>query len=83
MIPKPTSAAPGLSEHGRLKAIDFVILKGHVVIAKTNTEKEILDQQWETPGWTRKLKEAVTQSQSVLTGPLKSPYEPWHYTIPD
>jgi hypothetical protein len=78
--PEPTSAAPGLSDHGQMNAIDFVILQGHRKIAGTTTAT--IPAEWDAPRWTQKLKEAVTLSHSVFIGPLQHPREPWHYTLP-
>lgn len=78
--PEPTSAAPGLSDHGQMNAIDFVIIQGHRKIADTKTAT--IDTQWDAPGWTQKLKDAVLLSNSLFIGPLPHPREPWHYTLP-
>jgi len=78
--PEPTSAAPGLSDHGQMHAIDFVVMQGHRKIADTKTAT--IGVQWDAPGWTQKLKDAVMLSQSTFTGPLQHPREPWHYTLP-
>jgi len=68
-------AAPGISRHGRLRAIDFQIMKGGVVVAPTETAT--VKRNWDAPGWTRKLQAAAAGSN--FRGPLQSPYEPWHY----
>jgi len=78
-IPKPTSAAPGLSDHGQMHAVDFVVMKDGKTIAGTDTST--MEGVWNAPGWTRKLKEAVTSSASLFEGPLKDPPEAWHYTL--
>ena len=52
--PEPTSPAPGLSDHGQMHAIDFVVMKGHTKIADTKTAT--IGIQWDTPGWTQKFK---------------------------
>ncbi len=78
--PEPTSAAPGLSDHGQMHAVDFVILKEGKTIAGTDTTT--MQLKWDAPGWTDKLKEAVMQSASLFDGPLRSPREPWHYSLP-
>lgn len=70
-------AAPGLSHHGQSRAIDFQIMKdGHIVAA---TEVNAVARQWDAPGWTLKLKEAVTAAGKRFRGPLPAPNEPWHY----
>jgi len=78
--PEPTSAAPGLSDHGQMHAIDFVVMKGHLKIADTKTAT--IGIQWDAPGWTQKLNDAVTLSKSLFQGPLQHPREPWHYILP-
>lgn len=68
-------AAPGLSRHGQLRAIDFQIMKGAAIVAPTETAT--VNRNWDVPRWTKKLQTAVTGSN--FRGPLQSPYEPWHY----
>jgi hypothetical protein len=68
-------AAPGLSRHGQLRAIDFQIMKGGAVVAATETGT--VKRNWDAPGWTKKLQAATEGSN--FRGPLQSPYEPWHY----
>ncbi len=68
-------AAPGISRHGQLRAIDFQIMKGGAIVAPSDTAT--VKRNWDAPGWTEKLEAAVTGSS--FTGPLQSPYEPWHY----
>ncbi|HVZ40859.1 MAG TPA: hypothetical protein VHI13_16385 [Candidatus Kapabacteria bacterium] len=74
----PTVSVPGLSQHGQLKAFDFVVMKGDRIAA--GTESETIRTAWDRAGWTSKLKEAVRQSGARFLGPLASPREPWHYT---
>jgi hypothetical protein len=78
--PEPSSAAPGLSDHGQMHAIDFVVLRtpGQKLIAGTSTAT--IRDAWDIPGWTDKLRAAVRSAGDVFDGPLKSPREPWHYT---
>jgi hypothetical protein len=78
--PEPTSAAPGLSDHGQMRAVDFVVMQGHQKITDTGTAT--IGIQWDVPGWTKKLNDAVTLSKSLFVGPLQHPREPWHYTLP-
>jgi hypothetical protein len=78
--PEPTSAAPGLSDHGQMRAVDFVVIQGHRTVADTATST--IPSQWDTPGWTKKLNDAVTLSKSRFVGPLQHPREPWHYRLP-
>ncbi len=68
-------ATPGLSRHGQLRAIDFQIMKGAAIVAPTETAT--VKRNWDAPGWTEKLQAAVEGSN--FRGPLRSPYEPWHY----
>jgi hypothetical protein len=75
--PEPTSAAPGTSDHGQLRAVDFVVVHGGKVIAGTNSDR--IAVEWTGPGWTKKLVEAA--SSTTLIGPLANPYEPWHWRI--
>jgi hypothetical protein len=83
-IPRsPTHATPGLSDHGRANAFDFIVihkLNGQIIAdAKSATARE----KWDKPGWTEKLKQAVINTGNHFEGPLGSPggglYEPWHY----
>jgi hypothetical protein len=77
--PSPTSplAAPGLSLHGQSRAIDFQIMQGGRIVAAT--EVGAVARQWDAPGWTRRLKEAVEAGSQRFEGPLRAPNEPWHY----
>lgn len=68
-------AAPGLSLHGRSRAIDFQVTKDGRIIAPTETAK--VATVWERDGWGAKLAAAVRGSSFV--GPLQAPNEPWHY----
>lgn len=68
-------AAPGISRHGQLRAIDFQVMKGGAIVAPTETAT--VKHNWDAPGWTTKLQAAVAGSN--FRGPLRSPYEPWHY----
>jgi hypothetical protein len=77
--PSPVAplAAPGLSMHGRMQAVDFQIMRNGRIVAAT--ELGAVASQWEAPGWHHKLKQAVVASGTDFEGPLKSPNEPWHY----
>lgn len=68
-------AVPGLSLHGRSRAIDFQIVRNGRIIAPTEVAK--VRSVWEEQGWTRKLATAMRGARFV--GPLQSPNEPWHY----
>lgn len=68
-------AAPGLSLHGRSRAIDFQITQGGRIIAPTEVAK--VRSVWEGQGWASRL--AAAMSDTRFVGPLQSPNEPWHY----
>jgi hypothetical protein len=70
-------AAPGLSAHGQGRAFDFQILRNGRPVAGFSVSSA--RQQWDAAGWTRRLHAAVVASGRPFTGPLQSPYEPWHY----
>jgi hypothetical protein len=70
-------AAPGLSAHGQGRAFDFQIEHNGQVVA--GTEAASARQRWDAPGWTQKLHQAMSKAGPHFTGPLVSPYEPWHY----
>jgi hypothetical protein len=72
-----TLAAPGLSAHGQARAFDFQIEHQGMVIAGIDSASA--HQQWDAAGWTRRLHAAVVGAGNRFTGPLASPYEPWHY----
>jgi hypothetical protein len=75
--PEPTSAAPGTSGHGRGTAVDFVVMRGGKAIATTMSSQ--IGTVWDQGGWSAKLRAAV--SGTKLKGPLRSPYEPWHWSL--
>lgn len=77
---RPTPAAaplavPGLSLHGRSRAIDFQIVQNGRIIAPTEVAK--VHSVWEGQGWASKLAAGMRDTRFV--GPLQSPNEPWHY----
>lgn len=74
----PTVATPGLSQHGQLRAFDFIIVQGDQIIAGASTGN--LAGTWDNPGWTTKLKVAIATASDRFSGPLAAPREPWHYT---
>ena len=76
-IPTPSLAAPGLSLHGRMQAIDFQVMAGNRIVAGTDPATVI--ETWEASGWKAKLQSAVHEANSGFIGPLKDPNEPWHY----
>ncbi|HKP63375.1 MAG TPA: hypothetical protein VJV78_41855 [Polyangiales bacterium] len=73
----PTNAAPGLSDHGKMQAIDFYVLQGKKTIASIRTKT--IQREWLNTGLAVKLKDAT--KGTPLIGPLRKPYEPWHYSI--
>jgi hypothetical protein len=76
--PQPSPlAAPGLSEHGRGRAIDFQVHRGQSVIAGVEMAKA--QQDWIDAGWAEKLAAAVAAGSEHFVGPLKQPNEPWHF----
>ena len=86
--PEPSSAAPGTSDHGQQHAVDFVVKeKGGRTLA--DTETATIRTSWHNTGFDKALKTATENTPAaqdlgtpVLQGPLRKPYEPWHYTLP-
>ena len=76
-VPTPTLAAPGLSRHGRMEAVDFQVHSGNRVVA--GPEVSSVAAVWESGGWKTKLQAAVTEARVGFVGPLQNPNEPWHY----
>jgi hypothetical protein len=76
--PTPTIAAPGLSPHGQMRAVDFQVHREGAVIAGPNTATIATD--WDEAGWTARLEAAVRRGSARFVGPLQLPREPWHYT---
>jgi hypothetical protein len=75
--PVPTLAAPGLSRHGRMQAVDFQVRQGDRTIAGPNSAQ--VASVWEKQGWGRRLARAVHATSDRFAGPLATPDEPWHY----
>lgn len=75
--PVPTLAAPGLSPHGRLHAIDFQVESSGSIVAGTDTES--IATEWIAAGWKARLQSAIAASDAGFQGPLAVPDEPWHY----
>lgn len=73
----PTVAVPGLSQHGQLRAFDFRIRRGRTLVAGASTRT--IGIAWDRPGWTEKLCRAIWAASDRFEGPLREPYEPWHY----
>ncbi len=81
-VPTPTIAAPGLSLHGQMRAIDFQVHQGGRVVAGPSTPTIAAD--WVAAGWAAKLDSAVREASHKFVGPQASPPAPWHYTyVPD
>ena len=76
-VPTPTLAAPGLSRHGRGLAIDFQVQSGGRVVAGASAES--VASAWDQPGWSARLQAAVAATDAGFAGPLRDPYEPWHF----
>jgi hypothetical protein len=76
--PSPNLAAPGLSAHGQMHAIDFQITKAGALIAPADSSK--VDTIWRSMGWEAKLKASIAAVGLRFAGPLTSPDEPWHYS---
>ncbi len=76
--PTPTVAAPGLSPHGQMRAVDFQVQQGARIVAGPHTATIATD--WDAAGWTARLAAAVHESTGCFAGPLELPREPWHYT---
>ena len=77
--PVPTLAAPGLSAHGRMNAVDFQVQKGNSIVA--GPDSTMVDSVWIAQGWRDRLHAAVIASGTHFKGPLASPVEPWHYVF--
>ncbi len=77
--PEPAAplAAPGLSLHGRMDAVDFQIAKGGELVASASMTE--VAAVWDALGWRGKLQDAVRVAGGRFSGPLQSPDEPWHY----
>lgn len=73
----PTAAVPGFSLHGTGRAFDFIIYQGDKIVAGANAGSA--RGMWDKPEWTRKLNEAIVAVSDRFVGPLRAPYEPWHY----
>lgn len=76
-IPTPSLAAPGISLHGRMRAVDFQIMSGDRLVAGTDPTTVV--ETWETTGWKAKLQSAIKEANVGFVGPLQNPDEPWHY----
>ena len=77
-VPTPTIAAPGLSLHGQMRAIDFQVHQGGRVVAGPSTASIATD--WAATGWAAKLDAAVREASDRFVGPQATPPAPWHYS---
>lgn len=75
--PAPPLAAPGLSAHGQMRAVDFVVVQGDRIVAGAVTAD--IPALWTGQGWGERLKAAVLASGAPFAGPLRIPDEPWHF----
>ena len=75
--PQPTLAAPGLSAHGRMSAVDFQVRQGNRTIA--GPDSTTVSSVWTAQGWRDRLATAVRSAGGRFRGPLINPAEPWHY----
>lgn len=76
--PVPTVAVPGMSDHGQLRAYDFIIWQGDKILA--GSDGASIRNQWIGGGWSDRLRQIVYTASDRFDGPLESPHEPWHYT---
>jgi hypothetical protein len=77
-VPTPTIAAPVLSLHGQMRAIDFQVHQGGRVVAGPSSASIATD--WAAAGWAAKLDAAVREASVRFVGPQATPPAPWHYT---
>lgn len=75
--PMPPLAAPGLSAHGQMRAVDFVVMQGERIVAGAVTAD--IPAIWTGNGWAARLQAAVLASGAPFEGPLRVPDEPWHF----
>ncbi len=75
--PQPTLAAPGLSAHGRMGAVDFQVRQGSRTVA--GPDSSTVTSVWIAQGWRDRLQVAVHAADAHFNGPLSNPAEPWHY----
>jgi hypothetical protein len=53
VLPEPGNAAPGTSDHGQMRAVDFIVMQGRRIVA--STERATIATQWTVAGWTARL----------------------------
>jgi hypothetical protein len=58
----PTVAAPGLSPHGQMRAVDFQVHHGDQIVAGPRTAT--IATEWNAAGWAVKLDDAVRKASS-------------------
>jgi hypothetical protein len=75
---EPGNAAPGTSDHGQLRAVDFVVIREGRVVA--GVRRSTIPTEWTASGWATRLADAA--AHTILVGPLSHPYEPWHWALP-
>jgi hypothetical protein len=75
--PAPTLAAPGLSPHGQMGAVDFHVYQGDSPVAEPDAAQ--IAPIWDGQRWSERLASAVARSGARFNGPLAAPREPWHY----
>lgn len=75
--PTPALAAPGLSPHGQMHAVDFQVRQGALTVAGPSTSQ--VQTVWVGQGWRDRLESAVRRASDKFRGPLQNPDEPWHY----
>lgn len=76
--PRPNLAAPGLSAHGQMQAVDFQIMQNGRLIAAADSAE--ISTVWRAQGWDAKLKASIVAVGPAFQGPLTEPDEPWHYS---
>lgn len=79
--PAPTLAAPGLSLHGRMQAVDFHVERDGRSVAAPDAAS--VATVWRAGGWDARLRAAIDAADAGFVGPLRSPDEPWHYDWTD
>jgi hypothetical protein len=73
----PALAAPGLSPHGQMHAVDFQVRQGALTVAGASTSQ--VQAVWVGQAWRDRLESAVRRASDKFRGPLQNPDEPWHY----
>lgn len=86
-VTSPTNATPGLSDHGRLSAVDFVVMRGRAEAAGASTGQIGVWRRAQRSGMSfdTALRASIATVNGgtagvVFEGPLAAPDEPWHYT---